>query len=150
MSKKLPTRIQLEQCGVSITVEAKVAIEDVYELLTSKYKCIEVKKGYKSVASYYECYHRKIIPADEIMYLKADRAYCKFYFYDHSDLIKSKSLNYFLKEFYVSSLVRIHRGCAVNKTYLKRITSEYVVLCNCTRLPIGRKYKISTFLDFFF
>jgi two-component system LytT family response regulator len=141
MNDKSPTEIRLTQGDESITLELSLPLVAIREHISQLGVCRETKSQYKDLASYYGSYNRKMIPVHDIMYLKSDRSYCIFYFCDGSNLIKSKSMGYFLQNHYNDHLVRIHRTYAVNRVCLKRPTGKYVILQDDTRLPVGRKSK---------
>lgn len=46
-----------------------------------------------------------------------------------------------LKDANFSSFIRIHRGFAVQKNYIEKITAQEVILNNAKVIPIGRSYK---------
>jgi DNA-binding LytR/AlgR family response regulator len=148
MNDKTITEIRLKDGYESIVLEMGLPLSVIRQHLEQLGVCREVKSNYRNLASYYTAYHRKTIPADEIIYIKADHAYCTFHFCDDSRLVKSKPMGYYLEKYYAGSLIRIHKTYALNKNYLKQIRGGYVVLNDDTRLPVGRKHKVSLYPAF--
>ena len=145
MKNKPQTEIRLKQDGKVIVLEMNVPLLVIREHLEQLGACRETGSSYRSLAAYYAAYNRKAIPADEIIYIKADHVYCTFYFCDDSRLVKSKPMGYYLDKRSSDSLVRIHKTYAVNRNSLKQIRGRYVVLYGDTRLPIGKKYKAALY-----
>ncbi|MDR1884371.1 MAG: LytTR family transcriptional regulator [Prevotella sp.] len=142
MKDKSPTEIRLKQSDESITIEMYLPLAAIIEHLKLLGVYRETRSHYQNLAAYYQSYNRKIIPAGKIRYIKADRTYCIFYLCDGSNITQSKPMGYFLENYYTDTLVRIHNTYAVNKDFIKRITSGYVLLNDNNRLPVGRKHKI--------
>jgi DNA-binding LytR/AlgR family response regulator len=141
MKDNSSTEIRLVQGAKLITLEMDLPFAAIIEHLKLLGACRETKSNYRNLAAYYQSYNRKIIPANEIIYIKADRTYCLFCLCDGSNITQSKPMGYYLENYYADTLVRIHNTYAVNKDCIKRITGKYVTLHNNTSLPRGRKYK---------
>jgi DNA-binding LytR/AlgR family response regulator len=144
----LPTEICLKQGNVSITLELNLPFDTICECLEHLGAYTKKKSHYRSLASYYQAYSRKVIPADKIIYIEANRAYCIVHLCDGSKRTESYSMGRFFESHYCNSdsLVRIHKTYVVNRNFIKQKTGGYVVLNDNTRLPIGRKYKKNNIL----
>ena len=78
----------------------------------------------------------------EIIYLEALKDYTSIITANLKYAVLS-SLGNLIKEKTFSSFVRIHRSYAVQKNYIKKISSGEVVLSNNISLPIGRSFKLT-------
>jgi two-component system, LytTR family, response regulator len=78
----------------------------------------------------------------EIIYLEALKDYTRIVTLHHKYAVLSP-LGNLIKEKAFSSFVRIHRSYAVQKNYIKNISSGEVTLNNHITLPIGRSFKIT-------
>jgi two-component system, LytTR family, response regulator len=92
------------------------------------------------------------VDLNEIMYLKADGSYSRFYFKDGKQLTVSKRLNEFLKLENTGQFMRIHRSHIINLKMIKRIEkgdTPMVILTDDTSLPIAseRKKALFDYLD---
>ena len=147
MQRHSPTEIHIKQDGESITIEMDLPPAVILEHLEQLGDCRRTRSSYRTLAAYYSAYSRKTIPAEDIIYLQADHAYCTFHLSDGSHLIKSKPMSYFLERYYAGSLVRIHKTYSVNRNFFRQITSAYIVLRDDTRLPVGRRCKTTVYLS---
>jgi two-component system, LytTR family, response regulator len=78
----------------------------------------------------------------DILYLEALKDYTLVVTQQKRHCVLS-SIGNLLKEAHFNSFVRIHRSFAVQKQYIKKITTTDVELNNNTIIPLGRSYKDS-------
>ncbi|MDR3110611.1 MAG: LytTR family transcriptional regulator [Planctomycetaceae bacterium] len=138
---KVPTEIQLKQGDKYVLMETYQPIFVLIESLKTNNDCKELVNTQRKLATYYQTYNRKTIPADKIIYIKSARSYCTFFLCDGSSILQTKSMKYFLEKYYVETFVRIHNTYAVNTDFIKHIKSKYILLHDDTRLPRGRIFK---------
>jgi two-component system, LytTR family, response regulator len=82
------------------------------------------------------------IKLHDILYLEALKDYTLVVTQQKRHCVLS-SIGNLLKEAHFNSFVRIHRSFAVQKQYIKKITTTDVELNNNTIIPLGRSYKDS-------
>jgi two-component system, LytTR family, response regulator len=78
----------------------------------------------------------------DILYLEALKDYTLVVTQQKRHCVLS-SIGNLLKEAHFNSFVRIHRSFAVQKQYIKKITTTDVELNNNTIIPLGRSYRDS-------
>lgn len=76
----------------------------------------------------------------DILYLEALKDYT-LVVTTHKKHCVLSSIGTLLKEHHFQSFVRIHRSFAVQKQYVKKISSQEIELNNNISIPIGRSYK---------
>lgn len=91
---------------------------------------VRIKDGFK-VSS---------IPLGNIMYLNAFQNYTAIITEDEKQFVRS-TLGSLLKEAGFRTFHRIHKSYAVQKKYVRSISSNEILLHNGELLPVGRSYK---------
>jgi two-component system, LytTR family, response regulator len=89
-----------------------------------------------------EGYEQTKVKLHDILYLEALKDYTLVVTQQKRHCVLS-SIGNLLKEAHFQSFVRIHRSFAVQKQYIKKITTTDVELNNNTIIPLGRSYKDS-------
>jgi len=86
----------------------------------------------------------EFISIDEILYLTADRSYCKIFFTDNKTMMVSKSLNEIEEMLPSDTFFRIHKSHTVNLAFVKKhikTDGGIVELSDGTKLFISRTKK---------
>jgi two-component system, LytTR family, response regulator len=86
--------------------------------------------------------HQVKLQLHEIIYLEALKDYTRIITPHHKYTVLSP-LGSLIREKAFSSFIRIHRSYAVQKNYIKNISSGELTLENGITLPIGRSFKIT-------
>jgi DNA-binding LytR/AlgR family response regulator len=85
----------------------------------------------------------KLVPLvlGQITYIKIDNVYCEIYMATkHRHLIRI-GLKALLQELNYADLKQVHRSYVVNKTYIKRIKRNKILLHNGEEIPYTTSYK---------
>lgn len=93
---------------------------------------IYIKEGYEQIK----------IQLHQVLYLEALKDYTSIVTTQKKYCVLN-SLGNLLKEKTFSAFVRTHKSYAVQKIFVQKLHSQYVVLHNNVELPIGRTYKNS-------
>lgn len=85
------------------------------------------------------------INTEDVIYCRADRAYCTIFILNDEELICSKPLSEISKLFNQPYFVRIHRSFLVNLNFVKKQIGLncklYVLMSNGEKLPVARQKK---------
>ncbi len=85
------------------------------------------------------------VNTEEVVYCKADRAYCTIFFLNDEELICSKPLSEISKLLRQPYFVRIHDSFLVNLHFIKKQISSncklHVLMSNGEKLPVARRKK---------
>lgn len=79
------------------------------------------------------------VPVQEIQYLMSSHVYVHVYTDTRRYLVRT-ALQQYLEQPGLGSFIRIHRGCAVNRDRITRVTATHVYIGN-TALPVSRTYR---------
>jgi len=90
-------------------------------------------------------YETTFIPAENIVYLQADKVYTTLYYYDdHSNykkIVDSKNLGFWEEELSDFPFVRIHKSFLVNMTKIVSIGNKHIKLVNGETLDVARERR---------
>lgn len=85
------------------------------------------------------------INIEEVVYCRAERAYCTIFLLNNEKLVCSKPLSEIGKLLNLPYFVRIHNSFLINLNFVtKQISSKskfYVLMSNGKKLPIARRKK---------
>ncbi|HET54390.1 MAG TPA: LytTR family transcriptional regulator [Ignavibacteria bacterium] len=86
------------------------------------------------------------INIEEIIYCRAERAYCTVFLLNNEKLTCSKPLSEISRLLSQPNFVRIHHSFLINLNFVikqikKSDNSQFVLMCNETLLPIARNRK---------
>lgn len=77
----------------------------------------------------------------DIMYVRAEGAYCWLILFDRDDLLISQNLNSLYKQLNNKDLIRIHRSSIVNIRFAKKIDSNIITMKDSETLQISSNYR---------
>lgn len=101
--------------------------------LKTSHQCVVVKSGYNNVN----------LPIDDILYIEAMEGYSKIFRMSQESVSSRILLKNMLTLLPDEHFLRIHRSFIVSRSKIKSYNRQEIILCNDTRLPVGRQYASS-------
>lgn len=137
-------------------IAAQTKILEKFKLLNIKSEMQTYRQSFKHMVEQYYTNERankitiataeglKIIPVDDIVYLKASSYYTIIYLADETTIVASRVLKDFEEILDDNEFYRIHRSTIINLNYLKECINKdatYAILKNNEKLEISRRRK---------
>ncbi len=90
--------------------------------------------------------HHLVFP-NQIKYLTSESNYSYIFLNSGLKIFTSKTLKYWLDKFESESIIRIHRGIAVNTSFISQISKsdKTILLDDGTLLPYSRNLELKTY-----
>ena len=90
--------------------------------------------------------HHLVFP-NQVKYLTSESNYSYIFLKSGLKIFTSKTLKYWLGKFDSNSIIRVHRGVAVNAAFISKINKpdKTILLDDDTVLPYSRSFELKTY-----